>query len=68
MKTSNFSFGDKFFLQKTGLAMASKLSSSVAILVMAYYEKKNFEDGFIAFNTSCLRNNWWRYLDDIFII
>ena len=57
-----FSFDDKVFKQKEGLAMGSKIAPVLAILVMDKLERKTVHD-----STFFSTNIYLRYVDDTFI-
>lgn len=57
-----FRFSDKYFLQKQGTAMGTKMAPNYAIVFMDYLETR--------FLSTCknIPLVWWRYIDDIFFI
>ena len=66
-----FYFDGKYYIQKKGTAMGSKVAPTYATLVLGYLEEKLFktmEDKHGSEISNYLRINWKRFLDDCFII
>ncbi|XP_062601156.1 uncharacterized protein LOC134262845 [Saccostrea cucullata] len=70
LENNHFHFDEQFYLQIKGTAMGTKVAPTYATLVMGYLEEKLysklpeiFDETFVQY----IRQNWKRYLDDIFI-
>jgi hypothetical protein len=66
-----FYFQKKFYLQKIGTAMGTKVAPKYATMVLAYMEKQVEEQcknrmGLL--KTNAIFSKYWRYLDDILVI
>lgn len=66
-----FQFNDQYYLQTKGTAMGTKFAPAYANLVLAYLEEQMYEElanqKDIAY-ANYIKNNYLRYLDDVFII
>ena len=62
LKNNIFEHNGKFFKQKQGTAIGTKMAPSYAILFMGDLEEKILDRG------ECKPSIWWRYIDDIFCI
>lgn len=71
LKNNNFTYNKRYFQQISGVAMGTKVAPKFANLVMAYLEvniQKRCKEMFGVTKTTALFNNYWRFLDDIFLI
>ena len=62
LKSNNFEFNGKHYLQKRGTAIGTKMAPSYANIFMDRLERRLIE------NAEVKPRSWWRYIDDIFII
>ena len=71
LENNTFYFNGEHFKQIKGTAMGTKFAPVYATLVLGYLEQKLYQQITTEFGTSYgtyFRNNWKRFLDDIFII
>lgn len=71
LENNTFCYQNKFYKQIQGTAMGTKMAPVYANLVMSFLEVKLFHEAQSVFNTSVvnyLKQNYFRFLDDIFII
>ena len=62
LKSNNFEFNGKHYLQKRGTAIGTKMAPSYANVFMDRLERRLIE------NAEVKPHIWWRYIDDIFIV
>ena len=62
IKNNIFEHNSRFFKQKQGTAIGTKMAPPYAILFMANLEEKFLKNSFLKPYV------WWRYIDDIFMI
>lgn len=70
LKHNTFTFEKRLFVQINGTAMGTKMAPAYANLVLAFLEVKLFnqcEQHFGKSTTTKITQNYFRYLDDIFI-
>lgn len=71
LQKNTFRYKNKNYIQKIGTAMGTKVAPAYAHLVMSFLEIKLFElcsNIFGQENTNSIRQHYYRYLDDIFVI
>ena len=71
LENNVFKFGDKWFLQKKGTAMGTKVAPTYATLVLGYLEEQLYVKVSSEFNdevANYVRESWSRFLDDCFIL
>jgi len=72
LDNNTFQFNGKFYHQKQGTAMGTKMAPSYATLFMGYLEEeflyKQIDQNFNHEIGQYVRKHWWRYLDDCFIL
>ena len=68
---NTFTFDNQNYLQIRGTGMGTKMEPTYATLVMGFLEIKLYEEIGKRYNNQVKKqfvDNWWRYLDDCFII
>jgi hypothetical protein len=71
LKNNTFQFDNINYIQKTGTAMGTKFAPCYATLTLGYLEEIFFENikGELGLEKcSYIKNNYYRYLDDVFVI
>ena len=71
LENNTFKFGDKWFLQKKGTAMGTKVAPTYATLVLGYLEEQFYVKVSEEFNSDIatyVKECWSRFLDDCFMI
>ena len=71
LKYNTFKYDKNDYIQLRGTAMGTRVAPTYAHLVMAFLEIKIFakcRNIYGERNTEVIKNNYWRYLDDIFCI
>lgn len=62
LKSNNFEFNGKHYLQKRGTAIGTRMAPSYTNIFMDRLERRLLE------NAEVTPRIWWRYIDDIFIV
>ena len=62
LKSNNFEFNGKHYLQKRGTAIGTRMAPSYANIFMDRLERRLIQ------NAEDKPHTWWRYIDDIFIV
>ena len=62
LKSNNFEFNGKHYLQKRGTAIGTRMAPSYANIFMDRLERRLIQ------NAEVKPHIWWRYIDDIFIV
>ena len=62
LKSNNFEFNGRYYLQKRGTAIGTRMAPSYANIFMDRLERRLIQ------NAEVKPLIWWRYIDDIFII
>ena len=62
LKSNNFEFNGRHYLQKRGTAIGTKMAPSYANVLMDRLERRLLQ------NAEVKPHIWWRYIDDIFIV
>lgn len=71
LKQNTFQYRKKYFMQINGTAMGTKVAPTYANLVLAYLENKLLNQCIAIFGeekTTFIRNNYFRFLDDILVV
>lgn len=71
LENNTFVYKSKYYKQLTGTAMGTKMAPTYAHLTLSYLEVKIFKkcvETFGVLETKNIQNNYFRFLDDIFII
>ena len=62
LKSNNFEFNGKHYLQKRGTAIGTRMAPSYANIFMDRLERRLIQ------NAEVKPHIWWRYINDIFIV
>ena len=71
LQSNVFYFDSKYYIQKKGTAMGTKMAPTYATLVLGYLENimyENVENQYGCDFAVYIKQNWFRFLDDCFIL
>lgn len=71
LENNCFEFNNEYFVQTSGTAMGTKFAPSYATLVLGYLEQNLYNQIYQTFGKTTaekIKNNYKRYLDDVFLI
>lgn len=71
LKNNSFKYNNEYYLQTTGTAMGTIMAPTYAHLVMAYLEVKLWDNCKSYFGDDVMKSivkNYWRFIDDSFLI